>query len=161
MTRKELIELLNHKGKVYLASGWFNDEQMESFEWARSALTSVGLEVFSPKDENLVSSDSKVDSRRQAYEGNLKAIESASFVFCITNQKDMGTIHESGYASAKGVPIVYFAEGLSGPFNLMLAQSGVHVITSRSQFYKDFTDNKILSSILTTHPVSDYSGEIE
>lgn len=154
-------DLLNRKGKVYLASGWFNPAQLERCEWARDALKSLGFEVFSPKDENLVTSSSAIMARKQAYDGNIEAIKEASFMFCITNEKDMGTIHESGYASAVGCPIVYFAEGLNGPFNLMLAQSGVHVITSRDQFYEDMQNEAILESILINKPINNFSGEIE
>lgn len=158
---KELQNIVNSKGKVYLAGGWFSDEQFERLEWVRDNLKLLGFKVFSPKDENLVEKDSPLDAMQQSYEKNLQAIEEASFVFCITNCKDMGTIHESGYASAKNVPIIYFAEGLDGPFNLMLARSGIHVITSRDQFLKDMKSENILKSILTNKPVESFAGEIE
>ena len=161
MYTADLITLLNYKGKVYLAGGWFSPEQMERLEFVRDELRRLGFDVFSPKDENLVSSDSTKDFKRVAYEGNLEAIRNASFVFCITNCKDMGTIHESGYASAMNIPIVYFAERLNGPFNLMLAQSGIHVITDRDSIARDLTNVKVLSAILTNNVVSDYDGEVE
>ena len=159
-TREELVSEINRKGGVYLASGWFNPEQLERCEYVRDTLKYLGFHVFSPKDENLVSTDSTADSKKQAFVGNLKAIKDSAFMLCITNQKDLGTIFESGYAYAVGTPIVYFAEGLNGPFNLMLAQSGVHVLTSRDQLSHDLQDVEILYRILTGDRV-EFSGDIE
>lgn len=155
-----LLNLLNKKGRVYLAGGWFSDEQMERLEWVRDELKRLGFDVFSPKDEALCPPDAKGDTRQMIFDGNLQGIKNASFVLAITNCKDMGTIFECGDAYANHVPIVYFAEGLNGPFNLMLAQSGVHVLTSRDQLTKDLQDNSILESILCNRKVG-YNGVIE
>lgn len=161
MKKENLMELINLKGKAYLAGGWFSDEQMERLEYVRDTLKDLGFNLFSPKDENLVTKDSSDDFATQAYNGNINAIKNASFVFCITNCKDMGTIHESGVASTLNIPIIYFAEGLDGPFNLMLAKSGIHVITSREQLVKDMSSEEVLVGIITNKNVSNYKGEIE
>lgn len=157
---KYVVGLLNKKGKVYLASGWFNPEQMERCEWVRDTLRYLGFEVFSPKDEALCTPDSTENFRQVVFDGNLEAIKNASFVLNITNGKDMGTIFEAGHAYGK-VPIVYFAENLDGPFNLMLSQSGVHVLTSRDQLKSDLSNLKVLESILCCRKVGNFNGEIE
>jgi len=56
-------------------------------------------------------------------------------MICNTHGKDMGSIFEAGYFKALDKPIVYFCVGLpeGASFNLMLAQSGVTVCTSKDQ----------------------------
>lgn len=158
---RKTIESINSKGKVYLASPWFNDEQFERCEWLRDTLIDLGFNVFSPKDENLVIPDADLDWREQAFKGNINAINDCSFLIAITNGKDMGTIFECGHAYSIGKPIVYFAEGLNGQFNLMLAQSGKHVITSREQLVEDFKKVEFLNSLYYNLNFKEYTGAIE
>lgn len=156
----QLIELLNKKGKAYLAGGWFSDEQMDRLLYVRDSLKVIGFDVYSPKDEALCSQDASQDFREEVFKGNVSAIKEASFMFAITNCKDPGTLFECGVAYSNRIPIVYFAEGLDGPFNLMLAQSGNHVITSRTQLLKDMESVEVLESLLTNNKIK-YSGGIE
>jgi len=122
---------------VYLASGWFNEEQ----ERTRLAVLNVleefpELNVFSPKDEVICPTDADQDFSEAVYEGNVKAIHESLFTVVNTTLKDMGTLHESGIASEAGVPIIYYAELPKGAkFNLMLARSGVAVATNPAELY--------------------------
>ena len=77
-------------------------------------------------------------------------------MFAVTNGKDMGTLFECGYAFANKIPLIYFAEGLDGQFNLMLARSAVAVFTD----IKDVTFSRVYH-ILSTGFKEEYSGEIE
>ncbi len=140
-------------GKVYLASGWFTPTQLERLEAVKKILIDEGFEVFSPKDEALVTPDSTTDWQSEVFKGNLTAIEHSSFLLGISNEKDMGTLFEIGYAYHK-TPAIYFAEGLNGPFNLMLAKSAVSVATSRDNLIEILNDESVMKSIYN----SEYSG---
>lgn len=133
---------------VYLASGWFTPAQ----EKARlEMLNTISKDhfVFSPKDDNLGTEDSDFSSIFQA---NIREIENCDIMVASTIDKDMGTLFECGVAYAKGIPIVYYAPGLSGPFNLMLAESAVSVCTTQPSLH-------VASQL--DFPAKQYSGEIE
>ena len=40
-------------GKVYLASGWFNEEWLQEVENIKSVFENYGVNYFSPKDEDI------------------------------------------------------------------------------------------------------------
>lgn len=116
----------------YLASPFFNEEQIERVNFVNSKLRELGFKVWSPShDGKIVGKFEEFKTRKRIFDLNCINIRRSKYVFAITDGKDIGTIWECGYAYAKKVPIVYFAETLNGPFNLMLAQSGIKVITKR------------------------------
>ena len=111
--------------RMYIASGWFTDEQKKVLEEIEETATSVGMSFYSPRLENLWKPD---EAHQGIVEENLVAIEVSSFVLASTMGKDMGTLFECGYAFAKGVPVVYYYKG-KGPFNIMLAGTADSVLT--------------------------------
>lgn len=115
----------------YLAAPWFTQEQMTMIQKIEYILMGKhNLSVYSPRKVLNLIDDSDAELRHLVFNTNLMAISASEFVFAITNGKDMGTIWECGYAYAIGKPIVYYAEGLEGGFNVMLAESGLKVLTS-------------------------------
>ena len=157
-------------GRVYLASGWFNEKQEERRAFVKQAIIDAGFDIFSPKDEALVDPTSSQDWREQVFKNNIKGISHAPFMVCITDEKDIGTIMEAGIAYALNIPIVYFAETLGdNPFNLMLAQSGIVACTSREELVKVLNDDNLLNVVLhnlnignSTHVrYEDYEGTVE
>jgi len=122
---------------LYLASPFFNDEQNEREAFVKSRLKAKSFNVFAPKDMTFIHPEASSEQREAAFQDNLNAIRKSAGIFVITNGKDVGTIWEAGYAYALGKPVIYFAEGLEGGFNLMLAQSGNLVITSRDGINED------------------------
>jgi nucleoside 2-deoxyribosyltransferase len=114
----------------YIASGWFNENQARDLENIKSTLDELGVKYFSPKDEIVAKPDASKEEQELIFKGNVDAITSGKFVVCNTRDKDLGTIFEAGFSYASGVPIVYYAEGLTGNFNLMLSRSGRAVATS-------------------------------
>lgn len=157
-------------GRVYLASGWFNEKQEERRAFVKQAIIDAGFDIFSPKDEALVDPTSSQDWREQVFKNNIKGITNAPFIVCITDEKDIGTIMEAGIAYSLNIPIVYFAETLGdNPFNLMLAQSGIVACTSRDELVKVLNDDTLLNVVLhnlsvgdcTNVRYEDYEGTVE
>lgn len=146
-----------HSYDLYFASPFFNDEEVEREEFLIKKLRSCGFKVFSPKEAIFVQPNAPISIRKKAFDGNIKAIDSSLAVFAVTDGKDMGTIWEAGYAFGKGIPVIYFAETLGDkPFNLMLAQSGRFVFTSRDQI----THNNVYSALYLNMNVQ-FRGAIE
>jgi nucleoside 2-deoxyribosyltransferase len=134
--------------KVYLASGWFTPKAAEEVEALENLLGELGLNVASPRKIFVCPPNAPLDVQKDTFKGNVEHIRTADFVLCNTRDKDMGTIFEAGVAFNANVPIVYFAQGLTGNFNLMLAQSGVKVTSSydelRNYLTRCISEGKIL-----------------
>ena len=107
--------------KVYVAAGWFNDNQMEACKELEDFADSFFREPFKPRVDNIGTEGCDWDD---IFLGNIEHINSSDLVIASTVDKDMGTIWECGYAFAKGIPIIYYTPGIKD-VNLMLAKSGV------------------------------------
>lgn len=132
-----------NKNRVYFASPFFNEEQIEREERLKAKLRENGFEVWSPKENCLCPPNASREMRTQTFADNLKAIGECEIIFAVTDGKDVGTIWEAGYAYGVRTmlklyddvghdrKIVYYCETLQGaPFNLMLAESGDIVVTN-------------------------------
>ena len=145
--------------KCYIASGWFSPEWLEELESIKATLDNLGLDYFSPKDENLCEPDSDVGFQDQVFNGNIKGMEECDWMICNTRNKDMGSIFEAGYFHKLGKPIVYFCAGLppGAQFNLMLAASGLTVCTSIEQLTSYLRDCRGSGKLIELR----YKGAIE
>jgi nucleoside 2-deoxyribosyltransferase len=143
--------------KVYLASGWFTPKAAEEVEALENLLGELGLNVASPRKIFVCPPGAPLDVQKDTFKGNVEHIRTADFVLCNTRDKDMGTIFEAGVAFNANVPIVYFAQGLTGNFNLMLAQSGVKVTSSYDELH-DYLKRCINEGKILFEP---FYGEIE
>ena len=158
----DAISEVKRSGKVYLAGGWFDDEQAERLEAVKNIIVDAGFEIFAPKDEALCEPDSDQDWRKIVFDGNCSAINNCSFMVNITDKKDMGTIFEAGLAYALHRPIIYFAETLgNNKFNLMLAQSGVAVASSRDKLKSLLRNPILMECILNNSKYEGFEGDIE
>lgn len=119
---------------VYLASGWFTPSQLEEVKMIEQICEGFEeINLYSPRKENLCSPTATQREQCHAFNENIKHVHESDLIIANTNNKDMGTIFEAGVAYWANTPIIYFASGLKGPFNLMLAQSGIAVSTDISQ----------------------------
>ena len=145
--------------KCYIASGWFSPEWLAELEDIKSVLDDLELNYFSPKDENLAKPDDAVNVQDAIFDGNIQGMEECDWMICNTRNKDMGSIFEAGYFHKLGKPIVYFCAGLpaGAQFNLMLAASGISVLTSIDDL-KTYLKNCIVMETLLQHR---YRGAIE
>ena len=142
---------------IYIASGWFNEEQRCDLFTIEYMLTCFDLPFFSPSKEAICPAISDPAERNKVFGANLQAIDDAEYVIVNTRDKDLGTIFEAGVAYAWAKKIIYCAFGLKGQFNLMLAQSGCRVCTSFSDL------QVVLEELARTGTLEDkqYTGSIE
>lgn len=123
------------KYDFYLASPFFNEDQIEREERIKSLLRTYGYKVYSPREHGVVGNLSDSVAVQETFNSNVEAINNSKKVLAITDRKDMGTIWEAGYAYGKGIPIVYYAETLgNNPFNIMLSESGIGIYTDQKKF---------------------------
>lgn len=151
------------KYKVYLASPFFKQEQIERVEYIENLLEKYGYAVFSPRKEFIVKPDATLEDRKKGFQGNCNGIDNCDFVIAVTDGKDMGTIWEAGYAYSSGIPILYFAETLgNNNFNLMLAESGkLGVCKSREELDTVLKELQTYSNLNQYMSKFNYNGVIE
>lgn len=151
--------------KVYIASPFFNEEQLERVEFIEKTLNSYNFDYFSPRRDTYVKPDSTYAERQIAFRDNLRGIEDADFIIAVTDGKDVGTMFEAGYAFNECTPILYFAETLGDkPFNLMLAMSAdVGICKSREELKTILNDinNVALINEYIYMKKKEFNGEIE
>lgn len=116
------------KYDFYLASPFFNDEQIKRENKVKDLLRGFGFKVYAPMEHGIVGGIASQDSVTATFNSNVEAINNSEYVIAITDGKDMGTIWEAGYAYGKKIPIIYYAETLgNNPFNIMLSESGIGI----------------------------------
>ena len=151
-TRDPLPVIPNSPKKVhdfYLASPFFNEEQIERMKKVLNILRGNGYEVYAPFENGVVVPNDTAEFAKMIFDSNVKAIDESEMVLAITDGKDMGTIWEAGYAYGKGIPVVYYAETLGdNPFNIMLSGSGIGVYKDSetleaSAYLNNFTHKEV------------------
>lgn len=146
--------------KIYFASPFFNEEQIERERRLVAALRAMYFEVYAPSENGVLKQDSDDYTRTAIFNDNIKNLNNADICFCVTDGKDIGTIWEAGYF--KGIntacpsrSIVYYCETLGDrPFNVMLAKSGQYVFTSMDQL-------AMLPAMILNKVTVEYAGKIQ
>ena len=125
-------EIEEEKYDFYLASPFFNPEQVERMNKVLDILRRYNYKVYAPMEHGVVKADDTKEFANLVFKENCRAINNSLKVIAITDGKDMGTIWEAGYAYGRGIPVVYYAETLGdNPFNLMLSESGIGIYKDR------------------------------
>lgn len=136
-TAEHIAKLADHMAAdthydFYLASPFFNEQQIEREEYVKKILRNSGYSVYSPRENGILTPDATDEVRTKIFTENCEAIQRSDKVLAITDGKDIGTIWEAGYAYGIGKKVVYYAETLGdNPFNVMLGKSGIGVALSR------------------------------
>jgi len=125
--------------KAYIAGPFFNDEQTKRVELVKLSLQLVKISYYSPKDDCLYTPENDMTSE-EVFEENAYQIKHCDFMVAITDDKDVGTMFEAGYAYANGVPICYiWFEHNDMKFNIMLAESASYVAYDVKQLRQGIT----------------------
>ena len=118
---------MNNKIKIYLASPFFNDDELKNVETAEKILFDRGFEVFSPR-LNEVRSEENIGSpawSKETFMNDRRFIDWADAVVMLYygNYSDSGTAWECGYAYGTNTPVVVVHLGEDS--NLMIHE-GCH-----------------------------------
>lgn len=140
-----------HPLKIYLASPFFNAEELQYVKNAETILTAKGFDLFSPRLHEC--RDAEVGSTQWAetlFRGDVAAIDDCDAVVLLYhgNYSDSGTAWECGYAFGKGKPVIVVH--LGDMANIMIHRS------ARANIRWDE-----LSTYDFEHlPVIDYTGDM-
>jgi nucleoside deoxyribosyltransferase len=123
----------NKRIKVYLASAFFNQEEIGRMEIVRDILRQKGLDVFVPNEhQNPQFEFGSLEWRKATFKSDVDAIDEADIMVAINcegNYDDAGTMWEIGRAYTKGIPVILF-NNTGKTINLMIADSLHALITS-------------------------------
>ena len=131
--------------KIYLASPFFDDAELERVNKVKEILDSKGLEVFSPKEhQNEHLEFGSIEWRKATFENDVKHIDWCDVVvaiICKGNYDDSGTAWELGYAYATNKPVVLV--NITGEtINLMIADS-IHALITSYDELKEYDFEKM------------------
>lgn len=129
-----IFEQINYyEYDFYLASPFFKDTQIRREDEVKNILRYNGYTVYSPKENGVLTPDATDEVRTKIFKENCEAIQKSRRILAITDEKDIGTIWEAGYAYGIGKEVVYYAETLgNNPFNVMLGKSGIGIFTNHN-----------------------------
>ena len=131
--------------KVYLASPFFNDAEIERMEKVKNILRDRGLDVFVPSEhQNPQLEFGSREWRKSTFDSDVMGIHRADIVvaiICNGNYSDSGTAWEIGYSFALGKPVVVV--NLTGEtINLMIADS-IHALITSYDELKEYDFEKM------------------
>lgn len=110
------------KPRIYLASPFFNEKQIERIEGVEEALDNLGFDVFSPRKVKYSEEFGTFEWRDKVYRTNVEHIQRADFVVAIYDEEDSGTMWEIGYAIASFKKVIV-VKHTDQPVNLMISDS--------------------------------------
>lgn len=137
--------------KIYLASPFFNEKELEAVKKAEKILAARGFDVFSPRLHEVRDYRAgTAEWSKQTFENDRANICSADAVVMLYfgNYSDSGTAWECGYAFALGKPVVTVQLGRDS--NLMIHESSGRSITLEELNTYDFN----------TLPQKPYTGKM-
>lgn len=86
--------------KVYIASPFFNEEQLEIVKEIEAMLTDLNILFFSPRLEGVIKNMTKLQKAQSAeriYNKNIFELEECDTIIVVVDYKDTGTLFELGF----------------------------------------------------------------
>lgn len=111
--------------KVYIASPFFDKDQLALVKEIESALTKANIDFYSPRSDGVLkkmSPEKRREKSAEIYRTNLRRINECSHVLAVIDNYDPGTMFEFGYAVAKGKAI-HSLSNEGHKLNVMLAHA--------------------------------------
>ena len=110
---------------IYLASPFFNEEQLNFVKELEEAFDIAGISYFSPRSEGVLiemTPEEKEKKMTEIFESNVKHIAQANLVVAVIDDWDTGTVWEMGFAYGINIPIMTISNHDYG-LNVMVRQS--------------------------------------
>ncbi|MDD6848179.1 MAG: nucleoside 2-deoxyribosyltransferase [Oscillospiraceae bacterium] len=138
--------------KIYLASPFFNDEELKNVETAEKILMSRGFDVFSPRLNEVRTDENTKQSwwSKETFMNDKKFIDWADVVVMLYygGYSDSGTAWECGYAYGTNTPVIVVHLGEDS--NLMVHE-GCH---------SNITLNDLENYDFNMMPAKSYKGKM-
>lgn len=138
---------MNPTCKVYLASGWFNTAQAAQMQEVYDVLSKLEaeneIELFAPYYDGIVLTKDDPNLRKKmrvVWTLDIAMVRESNLIVACTQDHDVGTIFECGYASAFRTPIICYNSMPELGLNVMLAQEARGFCKSKEDLEKALLD---------------------
>lgn len=94
---------------IYIASPFFNKEQLHFVRRIEDTLDAFERDFFSPRIEGVIkdmTADEKKTRMKEIFDSNIQHILDSDIIVAVIDDRDPGTMFEIGYAAALGIPII-------------------------------------------------------
>lgn len=136
---------MKYTKRIYLASPFFDDIELDRVNKVRDILRSKGLDVFVPMEHQHKELEfGSLEWRDATFKSDVKHIDEADVVVavnCKGNYDDAGTMWEIGYAYAKNKPVI-LVNTTGETINLMVADS-IHALVTSYKGLENYDFNKM------------------
>lgn len=126
------------KPHVYLASGWFNPAQRKQMEEVYAVLKRLEeeglIDLFAPFYDGIVLKPTDPELRKKmkiVWWVDTEMVKRSALVVVCTQDHDVGTIYEAGFAGALGIPVLCYNSNPELGLNVMLAQAAVGFVKTQ------------------------------
>ena len=113
--------------RIYLASPFFNEFELDCVKRAEDILLGRGFELFSPRLNEVREDKDKKPAlwAQKTFELDRDNIDTADVVVMLYHggYSDSGTAWECGYACGKGIPVIAVHIDKNNDANIMITQS--------------------------------------
>lgn len=109
---------------IYIASPFFNEEQLLLVEAIEAVLDFNNIAYYSPRSEGVLmdmTPEQKKERMKYIFNKNVEMLDYCNTVVAVIDDYDTGTVWEIGYAYAKGTPVITVTDKNYG-LNVMIAQ---------------------------------------
>lgn len=136
--------------KVYLASGWFNPTQTSIMNEIKEVLDVFKehkfLDFFAPYWDGIqLKKDDPIEKWETVWNLDIDTINSCDLMIANLEGFEPGTVFETGYASAKNIPVIWYSSIPNRTCNVMLSFPALGFAKSKEQLAEaiwHFLDNK-------------------
>lgn len=113
------------KKDYYIASGWWQEAEIENYETITKILKDKGFTLFEPKYDVGTGSGGPLtlEKAREIFKGDIDGITQCKALFADISFSDKGVLVEIGVALANNIPVILFDNSPRKVMNVMLAGS--------------------------------------
>ena len=130
--------------QVYLAAGWFTPEQKKQMDEIYRVLGKLRdkgkIKLFSPFYDGIVLKPNEQNIRKkmkEVWDLDIGKIEVSGLIVACTQDNDVGTIFECGYASALKKAIICYNSQPEYGLNVMLAQGAKGFVKTEEELQNE------------------------
>jgi nucleoside 2-deoxyribosyltransferase len=146
----------NHRPSIYLASPFFNQEEVDFVEKVRDKLMGIGFNVYSPKDcGGMFGVDKDKSQAEDVFNTDCNALATCPVMVAIIDDFDPGTIWEIGAGYAASKRIITISRNGYG-LNIMLAFSACAHFQDFDEFSEEMT--KFYETNIV--PIKPWTGDV-
>lgn len=135
--------------KIYIASPFFNNEQLIIVKKVENKLSELNIDYFSPRSTGVLkemSKDEQQKNKKTIFQRNIREMQDATHTIACIDYKDTGTIFEIGFCYSQYIPVIAYIENIS-TINVMLAECFYSICSDIKDLKKSLSEKNQLNNL--------------